>query len=129
MLRQQRIELSAGERQAMRQAVSSLAAVGDAACLLRHGNGVWPELRCAAAAVAQALPARVAATVAALADDSLDVAVIEGEPERDDLPDTTVGLERRFAGGLWSDWFSLAYAALVGLGAEHDVGLDQVGLE
>jgi hypothetical protein len=81
------------------------------------------------AELAAALPTDVHAALLALADDELDCLIIDGEPERPDLPGTWEGVGRRFAGGLMADWLGLAYAHTLGARSGHDRAFDQLSLE
>lgn len=83
----------------------------------------------AAAVLAARLPASVGEGLATLARDELDVLIIDGEPERADLPGSWEGVARRFDGGLMADWLGLAYAHALGASRARDRAFDQLSLE
>ncbi|MEZ4381383.1 MAG: hypothetical protein R3A79_08530 [Nannocystaceae bacterium] len=128
MIRVDRIRLTPAEQRDLRAAAAPFAAVADLAALLRHGS-VDAEVWAAAAAVARQLPPRLVDALGRLGRHDADALWIEEEPVRVDLPGSWEGVQRRFAGGLTSDWLALAYAFVLGARRSADLGVDQVGLE
>ncbi len=79
--------------------------------------------------LAARLPAELLDAVARLRRGELDVLVIDGEPEREGMPETIDAIDRLYAGSLYSDWLGLAYAGVLGAGTGSKLRTSHLRIE
>lgn len=121
---------TASETQAIRDRLDEVLRAGDVLPLLPNADGLDERaIGGLTDAIIRALPNRIVDLVADLRRGRYDALLLDGEPERTDLPPTLEGLDRQFVGGLASDWLSLTYARLLGAATPDRVGLGQLRVE
>lgn len=115
---------------ALRGALERLAGLSDVALNLRALAGAEQALVWRLAeGLAAALPSPLRASLESLRRGELDVVVIDGEPERADLPETLDAIDRRYEGSLYGDWLGLAYASRLGADAAAQLSAGHLRIE